>query len=773
MNNLKKIKLVHETPNHFIMHDGNTHFHVAKKGLDQDMMQKIQGFSAGGSVKDDEQLTDRQTKMFNMEQDMSNSPGTPDEESDLGISAHPASKEEYDKEQKLNQIPRNYYNGTNDAVPQPSPKPSPTPSPKKPNLEKTAVDFFNRMNQQDKESYADGGKVPTTSPVDSDFARKLKQGMAGTFAHGGTVDHNIDPKEMEEETSHLNTPAEYPKEWHNKLGSMDNFQNKPVQRFDVGGTAQGLPPDFDNRVEQEKQNLAVNATAMPPENIDNNNILPITAKPLDVNAQQSQAETNVAAQDQDQMSRAMQSEDAQKALTAQAVQDQNAKIQADNQVRMQAGLAPIPLTPAPSTDTIQQPTMVPKENQVSFNSQPSSAAPQNSSDPRIGQNLTGNFDKALKQVQGGINQNAKLQAEGMAENAKNIQANIEDQKQRAAQYEQERSKIQSENTELYNQVRDSKIDPNRVWNNASTGGKIAASLGLIFGGIGAGMTHQPNLAAEFLEKTIANDIDAQKADQSNKTNLYKLGLEKYKDSQSAQQFATLQASNILAGQIQATAQRIGSPQALALAQQAIGELHMKYDPIRNDLALKQVALNYGQQGQSGQQSGVSSSGVNTGKLNAFMNAGLYDEDTKKALMKEQSEYIKAKNYTNLADNLFDTQAKNANYTNRGILQHLPSMRASTKEYDAQVNSFLDKITKDLTGRVTPQSMENLRSAMPVAGDPPEVTLSKRNAIKDIIKTGYEFPTLINKGLLNPNDPVIQSTGNIASKFQQGAPVLKK
>ncbi len=101
------------------------------------------------------------------------------------------------------------------------------------------------------------------------------------------------------------------------------------------------------------------------------------------------------------------------------------------------------------------------------------------------------------------------------------------------------------------------------------------------------------------------------------------------------------------------------------------------------------------------------------------------------------------------------------------------MRDSTKEYDAKVNSFLDKITKDLTGRVTPQSMENLKSSMPVAGDSPAVTQAKRQSIKDIIKTGYEFPTLINKGLLNPNDPYVTSTGNTAVKFQQGAPVLKK
>ncbi|MES2345900.1 MAG: hypothetical protein V4494_08205, partial [Chlamydiota bacterium] len=413
--NFKKIKLVHESPDHFIMREGNSHFHVAKKGLDQEMVQKIQGFADGGEAEDGplDYLEGKVRSALKVPPKSKPVPETQEE--------HYARIRKENTErasgQRSSMMSDTYSDGGD--VP----------------LEKTATDFFNRMKKpvpstSSDNKYASGGEVP---------------GMPG---------HNIDPKEMEEETKHLNTPQEYPKEWHNKLGSMDNFQEKQVQHFDVGGTASGLPPDFDNRVEAEKQNLAVNATAMPPENIDNNNILPATASPLPVNQFQTQAETNVAAQDQEQMSKAMQSEEAQKALTAQAVQDQNAKIQADNQVRMQAGLPQIPLTPSPQVDQSQM-QVVPQQSQVSLS--PQQSQPQMPQDPRVGTNLTGNFDKALRQIQGGINKNAELQAQGMAENAKNIQAHLEDQKQRAADYEKERSAIQAQNTELFNQVRDSKI----------------------------------------------------------------------------------------------------------------------------------------------------------------------------------------------------------------------------------------------------------------------------------------------------------------------------
>lgn len=674
--NLKKIKMVHETPNHFILHDGASHFHVAKKGLDSDMVKKIQGFKEGGVVKDDENPT-------------------PKEELDMAI------KEAGETVDKYKKIPLKGYSEGGAVAPKP--------------LAQEASDFFNRMKNPP-EKKAEGGTIG----FDEDFAQKFKKGSG--------------------------------------------FD---VQHFDVGGTASGLPPDFDNRVEAEKQNLAINQTAMPPENIDNNNIVPATAQPLNPGQFQAQAETNIAKEDQDQMLHASRNEEAEKARTAQAVQDQNAQVIADNQVRMQSGLAPLPLTPVPLSENIQNPQSVPKENQVSFSPQQSpQVVPQQ---PQS--NLTGNFDKSLKQIEGGMQQNAQLQSKLLAENAKNTQIYLEEQKQRAADYSKERAAIQSQNEELFNQVRDSKVDPNRIWNNAGTGQKISAALGLIFGGIGAGMTHSPNQAAEFLQKSIDADIDAQKSDNSNKTNLYKLGLEKYRDSQDAEKFASLQASNILAGQIQQTAQRIGSPQAMALAKQAIGELHMKYDPIRNDLALKQVALNYSQ--NQPQQSGTPQSGINTQKMNSFMNAGLYDDSTKKELIKEQGEYIKAKNFMDLTDNLFNEQSKNANYTNRiAGAQYFPTTRESTKQYNAAVNAYLDKMTKDLTGRVTPQSMENLHTSMPVAGDSPETLLAKRNAMKDIIKTAYDFPTLTNKGLLNQNDPILQSSANSNMKFQQGKPVIK-
>jgi hypothetical protein len=57
--------------------------------------------------------------------------------------------------------------------------------------------------------------------------------------------------------------------------------------------------------------------------------------------------------------------------------------------------------------------------------------------------------------------------------------------------------------------------------------KAMAGIGMILSGIGAGLTHGPNLAAQFITKQIDQDIDAQKANLGKKENLLGYFFKKY------------------------------------------------------------------------------------------------------------------------------------------------------------------------------------------------------------------------------------------------------
>lgn len=64
-----------------------------------------------------------------------------------------------------------------------------------------------------------------------------------------------------------------------------------------------------------------------------------------------------------------------------------------------------------------------------------------------------------------------------------------------------------------------------LYNNKSTMGKIGTIFGLLVAGAGAGLTHQKNAVIEMMDNQIKNDLEAQKTDQSNKQNWYKISLE--------------------------------------------------------------------------------------------------------------------------------------------------------------------------------------------------------------------------------------------------------
>lgn len=56
-------------------------------------------------------------------------------------------------------------------------------------------------------------------------------------------------------------------------------------------------------------------------------------------------------------------------------------------------------------------------------------------------------------------------------------------------------------------------------------GKIGTLFGLMIGGAGAGLSHQPNALLEMMNKEIGNDLEAQKSSMANKQGFLKLNLE--------------------------------------------------------------------------------------------------------------------------------------------------------------------------------------------------------------------------------------------------------
>lgn len=68
-----------------------------------------------------------------------------------------------------------------------------------------------------------------------------------------------------------------------------------------------------------------------------------------------------------------------------------------------------------------------------------------------------------------------------------------------------------------------------LFEKKSTLGKIGTIFGLLLGGAGSGLTHQPNALIEMMDREIMNDLEAQKQSKANAQNYYRLNLEHQKN----------------------------------------------------------------------------------------------------------------------------------------------------------------------------------------------------------------------------------------------------
>lgn len=143
------------------------------------------------------------------------------------------------------------------------------------------------------------------------------------------------------------------------------------------------------------------------------------------------------------------------------------------------------------------------------------------------------------------------------------------------------------------------VDPNRYWNDKSTGGQIAAIMGIILSGLGNGMSGNgsaPNQAAAMLNQAIDRDIEAQKADLGQANAVVGMRQNSFNDYHSlmgnADDAATLkkaEARTLVASQLEATAAKYKGANQQLLAQDAAAKLRAQSASELMDLAGKRVA----------------------------------------------------------------------------------------------------------------------------------------------------------------------------------------
>jgi hypothetical protein len=170
---------------------------------------------------------------------------------------------------------------------------------------------------------------------------------------------------------------------------------------------------------------------------------------------------------------------------------------------------------------------------------------------------------------------AEAKTQGKIANAQVAQYNkaAEQQADIESDYTARVTELDNQRNEVVKFLNDNPVDANRFMNSKSTGGKVATAIGLILGGIGSGLQGgKPNIALEFLNKQIDNDIRAQIENRHGKENLLSHLERKYGNETTAKAVLQSTLQTKLANQINKAALESGDRLAIDRANQITQQL---------------------------------------------------------------------------------------------------------------------------------------------------------------------------------------------------------
>ena len=161
------------------------------------------------------------------------------------------------------------------------------------------------------------------------------------------------------------------------------------------------------------------------------------------------------------------------------------------------------------------------------------------------------------------------------------------QDQQKAMYDSQQAnlqKIQSDMDASKQAYMNGHLDPHRLWNQAGIGNKISAGIGLVLGGIGAGLAHTPNFALQIFDKMIDQDMESQRAEMDKNKSLFAMNMQRYGNQATANAATRLQLYNGLQAELQQKGMGLQSAQAQANYQMGMAGIQERMIPLQLQLA---------------------------------------------------------------------------------------------------------------------------------------------------------------------------------------------
>lgn len=245
--------------------------------------------------------------------------------------------------------------------------------------------------------------------------------------------------------------------------------------------------------------------------------------------------------------------------------------------------------PSPAGQAVQmpQPEAVPLQAQQPM-------GPMTRQDAFAAQAPLQDYAQAFAAKEAGITQSANAQARAGQEQANAYEQQAKQLADIQKNYQEQHAKLDAEHKQLIDATLNDKIDPNRLYNNMSTGNKILAAISVALSGIGSGLAGragEPNQAMAIIQKSIERDIEAQRAELGKKQTLLSENLRRYGDLNTATEATRLQLNAITQAKVSQSAALANTNMAKAQALALNGDLSLQAADLKSKISDKQALSN--------------------------------------------------------------------------------------------------------------------------------------------------------------------------------------
>lgn len=363
--------------------------------------------------------------------------------------------------------------------------------------------------------------------------------------------------------------------------------------------------------------------------------------------------------------------------------------------------APAPMAPPPAAAAPQMaPQVQPQTPQAAA---PEQSAPAADAQPQMAEQQQPDTMQGYQKQVAGIQEEAQAKAEQAKQEQAAMSTQLEAINNMKTDYETHVQALNSEREALQEDIKNQHIDPQRYMGSKDTGSRIATAIGLILGGMGAGMTGTSNDALDFLNKQIDRDIDAQRAELGKKETLLSANMKQFNNLHDATQMTKVMQNDMTIAQLKKAEAQASSPIAKARAQQMIGQLEMQVAPMVQQLATRKML-------QQGAQQGGPISNIDP----ATLVPSVVPEHHQEAVYKELERAQNTRQVAKTAIQNFDEVTKQMK--SAGGLGRLGAAAYSPAQLQA-LEAELGSTVGDMEGTVREAAMHNVKNAyLPRASD---------------------------------------------------------